>query len=135
MRDLNTSAVVGRVKALASDFSIREKGLAVGDAAHLEAFKSGRLKPLTEDEFGTAATNVDNQTRVFIIRQGVRHAEVDQSRFLAPVNDVDRHSQNLLRGLDKIQPILGAAECVSADDPDFGWCRAVNQLFEALEAG
>ena len=68
MRHLYPRSVVGGIKPFLRDASIREKRLAVGNATHLQALKAQWLKALAQNEFGTPATDVDYQPRVFVIR-------------------------------------------------------------------
>ena len=62
-------------------------------------------------------------------------AEIDESCFLSTIDDIDRCTENLLRGLDKVLPIFCAPQCVGADNTQFGGRGAVDQLLESLEAG
>ena len=90
------AAICAARKALLGEAAVGEEAHRQADAADLERFGQQRHAALAEDHLGGAPADVDHQAR----RVGglqVRHAGVDQPRFLAPGDHLDRVAQRLLR--------------------------------------
>jgi hypothetical protein len=64
----------------------------------------------------------------------VRHAEVDQARFLASRYDLDWKSERASRLLQKSRGVLGDAQRIGADGTHCVRIEAAQALAEAIEA-
>src|SRR5258707_842480 len=84
-------------------------------AAHVERFGELRLKPRADDELGRAATDVDHQAPLLRDRQRVRHAEVNQPRFLAARDHLDRKAEHRARFAQELRRVLRDAQRIGAD--------------------
>src|SRR5258706_466929 len=84
-------------------------------AAHVERFGELRLKPRADDELRRAATDVDHQAPLLRDRQRVRHAEVNQPRFLAARDHLDREAEHRARLAQELRRVLRDAQRVGAD--------------------
>ncbi len=87
----------GPLPALARELAGGEEALRGGDAADLHAFGVQRRQSAADDEFGTAAADVDHQPRLARRRQIVRDAEKDQAAFLAAGHHFHRMAQRRFR--------------------------------------
>ena len=132
VRDLNARPMIGRIETLLGDLAIGKEHLAVGDAAHLQALQAQRLESLAENEFCAATTDIYHQSRVLVVGERVGDAEIDEACLLSTVDDIDRRTEDLLRGCDKVLPIFCASQRVGADNTKFGGRGAVDQLLESL---
>src|SRR5690606_5772934 len=95
------------VPAPRGDLAVFEEAQGTGDATDLQALAFQRFVTATDDELGTAAADIDDQTLFLAERQPARHALVDQARFLAPRYHFDRMSQ---RGFRRQQESLRIAQ-------------------------
>jgi hypothetical protein len=86
------------------DTAVGKKAQAEADAAHVERLQPDRFDVLADDELGRAAADIHHQLARLRIGQRMRHAEIDQARFLAPGDHLDREAE---RGLGLLQE-LGA---------------------------
>jgi len=95
--------------------------LHVAHAAHVERLGELRLQAGADDELGRAAADVEHQAPlVFRQRRGrqrVRHAEVDQARFLAARDHLDREAERGARLAQELRRVLRHAQRVGADHP------------------
>src|SRR5690606_24980549 len=80
---------IGLAVASRSDRAVAEIALGRTHTAHLEAFAQLRVEALTDDEFGTAAANINHQTLAGPTRKGVGDAEINQSRLFPAGDDFD----------------------------------------------
>src|SRR3984893_9908161 len=64
----------------------------------------------------------------------MRDAQVDQTRFLVPADDVDRTAQRALRMRQKLACVLRHSKRVGRDRAHGGWMHAREALAEALQA-
>ena len=90
---------------------------AVADAAHEERLHQPRLVAVADDEFGRAAADVDDQRRAAFQRRGVGDAGVDQSRFLATRDDLDREAERLVGTVEEAARVLRDAQRVGGHGP------------------
>src|SRR2546429_8507947 len=61
-------------------------------------------------------------------------AQVDQTRFLVPADDVDRTAQRALRLRQKLACVFRHSKSVGRDGANGGWMHAGKALAEALQA-
>src|ERR1700680_790022 len=61
-------------------------------------------------------------------------AQVDQTRFLVPADDVDRTAQRALSVRQKLACVLRHSKSVGGDRAHGGWMHARKALAEALQA-
>ncbi len=108
--------------------------LAVGEILHGPAHAADavglhghRVQALAQDHFGGPAPDVHDQAAFAGLGQQVRHALVDQARFLAPGDHVDGKTQHLVGALQKNIAVAGFAQGLGGDGVHF-------PLFEAGEA-
>ena len=80
--------------ACRGDLAIAEIALGEADAAHLQTLAQQRLEALADDEFGAAAANVGDQALTRGVGQRVGNTQVDQARFLAAGDDLDRMAED-----------------------------------------
>ena len=109
MRHLHPCLFVGRIEAFFADFTLGEECLGVTHAAQLQAFHSGGLKTLSDNKFGTAATDIDYQAAGLVVSQRMGDAEIHQTGFLSAVDHVDGYAQNPGRWFGKRPSVLGSA--------------------------
>src|ERR1700676_1617459 len=62
------------------------------------------------------------------------YAQVDQTRFLVPADDVDRTAQRALRVRQKFACVLRHSKSVGRDRAHGGWMHAREALAKALQA-
>ena len=79
--------------AARGDFSVLEEAQGAGDATDLQALALQRLVAAADDEFGTAAADVDDEALLVGQGQAVGDALVDQARLLASRDHFDRVAQ------------------------------------------
>ncbi len=100
----------------------------------MQAFQCQRFKALTDDEFGTAATDIDDQTLAGIIGQRVRHAEVDQTRFFASGDDFDGVAQYFFSTADELFTVARSTQSVGGQHRDAAAIHALQALAEFAQA-
>ena len=127
--------LIRALEPLLIDFAVREKLLGVTDAPELQTFKPLRLELRTQNEFRATATNVDNQSATLVIGERMRNAQIDESRFFPPVDDVDGHPKNRLGGIGKHMTVMGLPQRVCSDRADFIGLNRRQELLEAFNAG
>src|SRR5882672_10037933 len=86
-----------------------------------------------DDEFGRAAADIDDQAPLRGRRKTVRHAEIDQARFFAPVNDFYGKPERSFRFGEELPGILGDAQRAGADNPHRSPWKPAQPLAEAPE--
>ena len=69
-----------------------------------------RLAVLADDDFGGAATNVNDQALLLAGRQRAGHAAIDQAGFFFAGNDLNRKAQQLAAAFHKLLSIDGFAQ-------------------------
>jgi len=121
--------------ALGGDLAVAEKPLAERDAAHLQALQLERREGLADDELGAAAADVDHQAPSRLVRHGVRHAQVDESRLLHAGNDFDRMPESLARTLEERLLAVRQAQRVGAHHAHAVGLHVTQALAETLQAG
>ena len=60
----------------------------------MQALKHDGRELLTDDKLGAAATNIDDQLTIGVIAKVMANPEINQSRFLAPRNNLNGMAQN-----------------------------------------
>ena len=106
---------LGLLHRALGDLAVGEVLEAVTHAPHVKAFQLERLQAAPDDELGRAAADVDDQPLVLGHGQAVRHATIDQARFLASRHDFNRESKRGLGLLEETGRILGHPQRVGAD--------------------
>jgi hypothetical protein len=101
----------------------------------LQALHLERLQTLTDNELGASSTNIDDQPPLVVTCHPLRHAEVDQARFLAAGDDVDAASQRSLGDHQEGVRVLHAAKGLGADCPQVFSRDAAQPLTEPGQAG
>src|SRR3990172_6469595 len=114
--------------------AVRKVFEAVAHAAHVNAFELERFERAADDELGRTAADVDYQALVLGHRQAVRHAEVDQARFLAPRYHLDRTSQCRFGLFQEPRGILRDGQRIGADRAPRVRVEAAQPFAEALQA-
>ncbi len=114
-RQLLARGQLGRLHMRLVDLAVGEILEAVREAAHVERFGELRIEAGADDELGRAAADVDDQPARGGGRHRVRHAEVDEARFLAAGDDLDREAEHRARLTQELRGILRDAQGVGAD--------------------
>ena len=117
------------------DFAVGEVLQAVAHAAHVKARELLRLVARADDELGRAAADVDDEPLLLRRRQAVLHAEVDETRFFAACDDLDRKAERGLRVLQERACVLRDAQRIGADRAHRVPVEAAQAFAEALQAG
>ena len=73
---------------------------------------------MTQDQFGGAPADVHHQPALGGLGQQVRHPLVDQARFFASRNHVDRESQNLVGPRQEFITVARLAQRLRGDGPN-----------------
>ena len=94
----------------------------------------GRHAALAEDQLGRAAADVDHQPR-HLGRLQVRHAGVDQPRFLAAGDDLDREAQRRLRAQQEGVAVARLAQRLRGHRAHLGRREAGQPRGKAAQAG
>ena len=134
LQDLEAGALVGSHIVALVEFAVGKALPAVGHAAHLKAFELPGLEALADGEFRAAASYVDHEARAPVVGERVRHAQIDEARLLAAVNDLDGGAEDASRGFREVAPVAGAAQGVGADDAQALRGDAVEHLGKAPQA-
>src|ERR1700732_2153402 len=121
--------------ALGGDLAVAEKPLTQRDAAHLQALELKRRERFADDALGAAAADVDHQAPSRLVRHGVRHAQVDESRLLHAGNDFDRMPERLARTLEERLLGVRQAQRVGAPHAHAVGVHVAQPLPETLQAG
>ncbi len=122
------------VKGLFRDIAINKETLGKTDTAHVQGFGFGGLETLADDQFRGAATDIHHQPLASIIRQAVRHPQINQTSFLAPGDDLDIVPQHRFRPLDELPGIAGLTQGIGADHAHTAAGNTGNPLGKAAQA-
>src|SRR5688572_18252847 len=106
---------LGRLHARLVDPAFGKIFQAEADAAHVQRLGKLRLEAGADDELRGAAADVDHQAPLGGFRQRVRNAQVDQARFLAAGDHLDRKAERGARLAQELRRILRHAQRVGAD--------------------
>jgi hypothetical protein len=129
---------LGGLHACLVDPAFREILQAEADAAHVQRLGEQRVETGTDDELRRAAADVDDQAPLRRCRQGMRDTEVDEARFLASRDHLDRKAERGARFAQKLRRILRHAQRVGADHAHRRpreAAQALAELGERLEGG
>ena len=132
--ELLASRVFGIHHVARPDAAIGEVFRRHRHAAHVQAFHEPGLELAAQDQFGAAAADVGHEARVVVVLVGVRHAEIDEPRLLAPADDLDAMPKRLLGSLDEVLAVPRLAQRIGADDADVLGRQVTDALREALQA-
>ena len=95
-----------------------EKSVGEANSADLEAPRKEHLISMTDDDFGTAASDVANEHRVLVIPDSVEDTEMDEAGFLDPGDGFDRDTSLFLCALDEFRSIPCLANRACCDRPN-----------------
>ena len=116
------------------DCTVREVPGGHRYAAHVEALHQPRLELAPENELRATAADVDYESRVELILQGVRYAQVDQPRFLSAADDLHAVPEHALCSIDEVAAVARLAQRIGADDAHVVSRQVADALTKALEA-
>jgi len=99
----------------------------------MQTFHQERLEAVTDDKFGTAATDIHHQPGC-VIRQGMGHAEVDQARLFTAGNDLYGIADNRLGTAAKLPAIAGNTQGIGAHHPHITGIQHIQRLAKTRQA-
>ena len=132
--DFRARMRLGGHECVGAQHAAREEALRNADAAELERLEALRGQAAADDEFGRAATDVDDQARRLRRRQHVADAKIDEARLLMTRDDVDRKAERGLRLRKECRGILRDPECVGGHGAHGGRMQAGQAFPETREA-
>src|SRR5262249_19585519 len=121
--------------ALGAELAVAEEPHRARDTAHLQAFLLERLEMLADDEFGAAAADVDDEPALRRLGHTMRDTEVDQARFFAAGDDLDRMTERRLGRPEKRARCAEPAHGVRGHGAHALVRQHAQALAEAREAG
>src|SRR5690606_12936579 len=113
---LKTRCGVGLPAGTLGDLAVGKESAGEGYAAHRQTFTQDGFETFADDELGAAATDVDDQALASIIGQSVGHAQIDESRFLAPGYHVHPVADDLLDLSDEVRAIARHPQGIGGHD-------------------
>src|SRR5690554_7717056 len=119
---------VGLPAGTLGDLAVGKESAGEGYAADRQAFTQQGFETFADDELGAAATDVDDQALASIIGQSVGHAQIDESRFLAPGCDVHPVADDILDLSDEVRTIARHPQGVGDHDAYSARGQPVEQL-------
>jgi hypothetical protein len=99
------------------------------DALHFQG-----LKAFTDDQFGTAAADVNDQAAVFMPRYTLRDTQVNEPGFFPPGNDIDTATERRFRDHQDGIGIFHATKRLGTDGPQIVYRDSSQPLAETREA-
>ncbi len=91
------------------------------------------FKVLSDNQLGTAATNIHHQAAAGAVRQGVGNTQINQAGFFLTGNDVNVMAQNGFCLLNKGTAIEGYAQCTGGDHAHAAGRQVANTLGETTQ--
>ncbi len=132
--DFQTGSGVGLSVAGRCHLAVAEVALGKTHAAHLQAFTQQRLETLADDEFGTAAADVGDQTFARGVGQRVGNAQINEARFFAAGNHFHRMAEDFFGAVNEVVAVTRLAQGIGAHDAHRTERQPVDQLGEAFQA-
>ena len=126
---------LGLLHALLLDAPAGEEARGVADASHVEALHRFRAQLVADDDLGRSAADIDDEAVVVGERQRMHDAEIDEARFLAPRDHLDREAERALRLAHELRGILRDPQRIRADRAHRAARHSREPLAEALERG
>ena len=111
-----------------------EEPLSHRNAAEVQALQGPWPVALSENQFGAAAADVENQAQPLVRRQAVRDSVIDEPRFLDTRDDFDRMAQCGLGLRHKSEIFVRAPDRTGACCPYAGRMHVAQSLTEYGEA-
>ena len=90
--------------------------------------------PLTQNQLGRSSANIQDQASFLGVRQGLRHALIDQPRFFPARDDVNRKSQQFHPQPEKLVTVPGFTQSLCGDSSHLGLCKTSQSLAKAGQA-
>ena len=92
------------------------------------------IEALAKDHLGGAATDIDHQPAVVRLRQQVGHALIDQPRFFAASNDINRKTQNAMRPFQKYIAVACFTQCLRGYRADLAFLETGQPFAKTRQA-
>ena len=97
-----------------ADDAAREEAAREGNTPHVETGGPERLLPLSDDQFGASAPDIQHEPAAVPLRKQGADSQIDEPRFLSAGDDLHPTSESFRRSAEQCLPVLHLPEDVRA---------------------